>query len=83
MAQRQLDLVAFAELAGVKYSTMRKYHQKAIQRRKEAAADKSVTVPPWMMPPPDGHVGQSPFWHERTARKWIDARPRAGAGRTA
>lgn len=79
MAVKMLDLKAFAELAGVAYSTMRKYHQRATQRRREAAEDSTVQVAEWMLPPPDATVGQSPAWSERTAKKWIESRPRAGA----
>lgn len=79
MPQKLLDLRAFAEKAGVQYSTMRKYHQRAQQRRREHEADPSVEVAEWMLPEPDATVGQSPVWFERTAQKWIDKRPRAGA----
>ena len=84
MARRkQLTLVEFAELAGVKYSTMRKYHQRSMKRRTEVAAGEADEVAPWMLPAPDGRIGQMPYWYETTARKWIEARPRAATAQAA
>lgn len=31
-------------------------------------------------PAPDGTVGASPWWHEKTIEDWIAARPGRGAG---
>ncbi|QDH93241.1 DNA binding protein [Gordonia phage Verity] len=71
---KMIDLREFAELAGVSYTTMRKYHSRARRRRREAAADPTLKVPPGMVPPPDEQIGQSPAWKLSTAQKWIDAR---------
>ncbi|QGJ95866.1 hypothetical protein J1770_gp81 [Gordonia phage EMoore] len=72
--QKMLDLVEFAALAGVKYATMRKYHQRASRRRREVASGDAKKVAEWMLPEPDGRIGQMPWWYESTARKWIEAR---------
>lgn len=79
MTQKVVDLRAFAKLAGLEYSTMRKYHQRAAQRRAEVAAGTADSVAEWMLPAPDAVVGRTPMWFERTANKWIANRPRAGA----
>lgn len=79
MTVKMVDLHGFAELAGVKYSTMRKYHQRSTQRRREAVEDKSVQVADWMLPEPTATIGQSPAWSMAAAKKWIASRPRANA----
>ena len=54
MTQKVVDLRAFAKLAGLEYSTMRKYHQRAAQRRAEVAAGTAdsvaVVAESWMVP---------------------------------
>lgn len=82
MAEKLHDLRSFAEVAGVKYTTMRRYHATATKRRAEAAADPEVKLPAWLIPPPDDRVGQSPVWRDRTVRKWIESRPRAATHTT-
>ncbi|URC17705.1 hypothetical protein SEA_TARDUS_90 [Gordonia phage Tardus] len=69
-----IGIKEFADLAGVSYTTMRKYHSRARRRRREAAADPTIKVAEWMLPPPDEEIGQSPAWKLSTAQKWIDAR---------
>ena len=81
MTQKALDLRAFAKLAGLEYSTMRKYHQRAAQRRAEVEAGTAEQVADWMLPPPDAIIGRTPMWYANTAQKWIDSRPRAGAAK--
>ena len=78
MAVKMVDLHTFADMAGVKYSTMRKYHQRSVQRRREAEQDRSVVIADWMLPPPTATIGQSPAWSETVAKRWIAGRPRAG-----
>ncbi|QKY78535.1 helix-turn-helix DNA binding domain protein [Gordonia Phage Zitch] len=71
---KMIDLREFAELAGVSYTTMRKYHSRARRRRREAATDPTIKVASWMLPAPDEQIGQSPAWKLSTAQKWVDAR---------
>ncbi|WNY14879.1 DNA binding protein [Gordonia phage MoontowerMania] len=80
MSEQPLNIAAFAKLAGVKYEAMRKYHQRATQRRREIAEGKTDRpVADWMPPPPDITVGRTPLWFPETARKWVESRPSRGA----
>lgn len=76
-----LDLRAAAEVAEVKYRTMRNYHQTAERRRRLAAEknDPSI-IRPGDLPPPDEIYGRSPVWKLSTINAWKRTRPGRGAG---
>lgn len=80
MPDKPLTLGDLAQLAGVKHSTMKKYHQRATQRRKEIAEGTATEMAEWMLPEPDLVAGKTPLWYPATAQAWLDHRPRAGVG---
>ncbi|QNJ58055.1 helix-turn-helix DNA binding domain protein [Gordonia phage JKSyngboy] len=76
MTEQPLNIAAFAKLAGISEGAMRKYHQRATQRRKEIAEGTTeLPVADWMPPAPDIAVGRTPLWYPETAQKWVDSRP--------
>lgn len=78
MTDQPLTLRDLAKLAGLEYSTMRKYHQRSTQRRKEIAEGTAESMAEWMLPAPDLVAGKTPLWQPATAQAWVDNRPRAG-----
>lgn len=80
-----LDLRAAAEVAEVKYRTMRNYHQTAERHRRLAEESGDTTlIRPGDLPPPDGVpggvIGRSPVWKLSTIKKWMRDRPGRGVG---
>jgi len=85
---RRLFLDDVARLAGVAYSTARRYHTHAETARKNTAA--GLPVPgPWrtggLLPPPvDYQHGQGrprPYWDAETLQPWLDGRQGPGRNR--
>ena len=76
-----LDLRAAAEVAEVKYRTMRNYHQTAERHRRLAVQSNDPSyIRPGDLPPPDQTYGRSPIWKLSTIKKWMRERPGRGAG---
>lgn len=69
-----LDMRAIADLTGLAYRTVRNYHNRAEQRRRDNA------VHPGDFPEPDGYVGGSPIWLAETIDYWRQHRAGQGAG---
>ena len=66
MAREQLDTAAVAERLGISAASVRRYMM----------ADRAQ----YGFPPPDGHIGRSPWWWSTTIDKWGKQRPGKGAG---
>lgn len=76
-----LDLGRAAEVAGVRYRTMRNYHQTAERHRREAENTGNPNlVRPGDLPAPDDVYGRSPVWKLSTINRWLRERPGRGAG---
>lgn len=73
-AARLLDMAQIAERIGVQPQTVRAYHAKAEQRRRQN------DVKPGDMPPPDQYYGRTPVWKQSTVDRWHRKRPGQGAG---
>lgn len=74
VAPKLLTLREIADVLGLKYRTVRNYHQMAERRRREDAAK------PGDFPAPDDRVANVPVWKASTIRHWKTHRPGRGAG---
>jgi hypothetical protein len=76
-----LDLKRAAEVVGVRYRTMRNYHQIAERHRRLAAEKNDPSyIRPGDLPPPDDVYGRSPVWKLSTIERFVRQRPGRGAG---
>lgn len=58
MSRRQIDRAEAARIAGIKPDTLTDY----------------LKADPPKAPPPDGKIGNSPWWYESTIRRWAKGR---------
>jgi hypothetical protein len=72
-APKLQDLRGAADLLGMRYETVRHYHQAAERNRREDR------VRPGDFPPPDQQFGRSPVWKTATLLRWQRRRPGRGA----
>lgn len=69
-----MEMREVAERAGLKYDTVRNYHNVASARRRSGDSR------PGDFPPPDTVKGRTPLWWPETVDGWLARRPGRGAG---
>lgn len=74
MVEKLHDLDGVAALAGITPGSARTYHDRATRNRREGDPR------PGDLPEPDYRFGRGkvPVWTDKTVRRWLDNRPRAG-----